>query len=156
MVFLKIGIPLNMNMTYKTTCSSSGCNLYVPYHLKQNSVSNTFTTTEHHFSRNSRFLTIQKVVSKELYWILITTIEHNSTPQKYFEQNSPPRGREGERETLIYTHFLYNLLVFLISISLLAIIYLYNTCTSNLIHHRFEALQCSCSIDSLCLCFMSS
>ena len=56
--------------------------------IKQNSDINTFTTTQHHFLRNSRVLTVQKVTSNELYWILITTIEHKSTSQKYFEKNS--------------------------------------------------------------------
>ena len=74
MVFLKIGIPLNMNMTYKTICISSGCNLKVPYRLigklslkkiiilkniiKQHNHTNTFTTTEHH---NLRVLMVQIV-----------------------------------------------------------------------------------------------
>ena len=43
-------------------------------------------TTEHHFIRSLRVLTIQKVTSKELYWILITTIEHKPTPHKYIEK----------------------------------------------------------------------
>ena len=54
--------------------------------IKQNSDINLFTTTQHDFFRNSRVLTIQKVTSKELYWILITTIEHKPTSQKYFEK----------------------------------------------------------------------
>ena len=48
--------------------------------------SNTFTTTQHHFIRNSRDLTVQKATSKELYWILITTVKHKPTSQKYFEK----------------------------------------------------------------------
>ena len=44
-------------------------------------------------------------------------------------------GGGGERKTLIYANCLYNFLVFLISISLLAIIYLYHTCITNLILH---------------------
>ena len=48
--------------------------------------------------------------------------------------------REGETETLIFTQSLYNVLLFLI-ISLPAIIYLYNTCLTNLIQHWFEALR---------------
>ena len=55
--------------------------------IKQNNNSNTFRTKEHHFTRNSRALTIQKVTSKELYLILIRTIEHKPTSQKYFEKN---------------------------------------------------------------------
>ena len=91
MVFLKVGIPLNMNMTYKTICISSGCNLEVPTillekYLKQSNDIITFTTTEHHFIRNSRVLTVQKVNSTELYWILITTTEYKATSQKYFEK----------------------------------------------------------------------
>ena len=54
--------------------------------IKQNNNINTFTTTQHHFIRNSRVLTVQIVTSKELYWILITTIEHRATSQKYFEK----------------------------------------------------------------------
>ena len=54
--------------------------------IKQNNDINTFTTTQHHFIRNSRVLTVQKATSKELYWILITTIEHKPTSQKYFEK----------------------------------------------------------------------
>ena len=34
--------------------------------IKQNNDINTFTTTENHFIRNSRVLTVQKVTSKEL------------------------------------------------------------------------------------------
>ena len=41
--------------------------------IKQNNDIIMFTKTEHHFIRNSRVLTVQKVISKELYWILITT-----------------------------------------------------------------------------------
>ena len=44
--------------------------------IKQNNDINSFTTTLHHFIRNSRVLTVPKATSKELYWILITTIEH--------------------------------------------------------------------------------
>ena len=54
--------------------------------IKQNNDINTFATTEHHFIRNSRVLTVQKATSKELYWILITTIEHKVTSQKYFKK----------------------------------------------------------------------
>ena len=43
-----------------------------------------FTTTKHPFIRNLRVLTVQKVTSKELYWILMTTTEHKPTSQKYF------------------------------------------------------------------------
>ena len=49
--------------------------------IKQNNDINTFTTTQHHFIRNSRVLTVQKATSKELYWILITTVK-NSQPHK--------------------------------------------------------------------------
>ena len=49
-MFLKVGIPLNMNMTYKTICISSGCNLEVPTillekYLKQSNDIITFTTS---------------------------------------------------------------------------------------------------------------
>ena len=54
--------------------------------IKQNNDINTFTTTQHHFIRNSRVLTVQKATSKELYWILITTVKHKPTSQKYFEK----------------------------------------------------------------------
>ena len=54
--------------------------------IKQNNDINSFTTTQHHFIRNSRVLTVQKSTSKELYWILITTVKHKSTSQKYFEK----------------------------------------------------------------------
>ena len=53
---------------------------------KQNNDINTFTTMHHHFIRNSRFLTVQKATSKEIYWILITTVEHKPTSQKYSEE----------------------------------------------------------------------
>ena len=56
--------------------------------IKQNNDINTFTTTQHRFIRNSRILSVQKATSKELYWILITTIERKPTSQKYFEKNS--------------------------------------------------------------------
>ena len=56
--------------------------------IKQNNNINTFTTTQHRFIRNSRVLSVQKTTSKELYWILITTIECKPTSQKYFEKNS--------------------------------------------------------------------
>ena len=52
---------------------------------KQNGDKNTFTTTEHHFIRNSRVLTVQKATLKELYWILITTAENKPTSKKYFD-----------------------------------------------------------------------
>ena len=39
-------------------------------------------TTQHHFIQNSRVLTIQKVTSKKLYWILIRIIEHKQNSQK--------------------------------------------------------------------------
>ena len=54
------------------------------YIIKQNNDINTFTTTQHHFVRNSRVLTVQKATSKELYWILITTVKHKPTSQKHF------------------------------------------------------------------------
>ena len=54
--------------------------------IKENNDINTFTTTQHHFIRNSRVLTIQKATSKELYWILITTVKYKPTSQKYFEK----------------------------------------------------------------------
>ena len=54
--------------------------------IKQNNDINTFTTTEHPFIQNSRVFTFQKVTSKELYWMLITTTEHKATSQKYFEK----------------------------------------------------------------------
>ena len=65
-----------------TSATSSNCKNII----KQNNNINTFTTTQHHFIRNSRVLTVQIVTSKELYWILITTIEHRPTSQKYFER----------------------------------------------------------------------
>ena len=52
--------------------------------VKQNNDISTFTTTQHHFIRSSKILTVQKATSKELYWILITTVEHKATSQKYF------------------------------------------------------------------------
>ena len=39
-----------------------------------------------HFIPNSRALTVEKVTSKELYWILITTTEHKPNSQKHFEK----------------------------------------------------------------------
>ena len=54
--------------------------------IKQNNDINTFTITQHHFIRNSRVLTVQKATSKELYWILITTLKLKPTSQKYFEK----------------------------------------------------------------------
>ena len=64
-----------MSMTYKTICISSGCSLQVPYNweiiIKQDNGMNLFTTTQH-----QKVLTAQKVTSKELYWILITTTDH--------------------------------------------------------------------------------
>ena len=39
--------------------------------IKQNNDINKFTTTQHHFIRNSRVLTVQKVTSKELNLTLI-------------------------------------------------------------------------------------
>ena len=50
----------------------------------QNNEIKTFTTTENHFIWNSRVITVKKVTLKDLYWILITTIEHKPTSQKYF------------------------------------------------------------------------
>ena len=50
--------------------------------IKRNNDINTFTATQHHFVRSSRVLTVQKATSKELYWILITTIEYKSTSQE--------------------------------------------------------------------------
>ena len=47
--------------------------------IKKNNDINTFTTTQHHFIQNSRVLTVQKVTSKELYWILMTTTEYKPT-----------------------------------------------------------------------------
>ena len=54
--------------------------------IKQNKDINTFTTTQHHFIRNTRVLTVQKVTSWELYWILITTAEHKHISPKHFEK----------------------------------------------------------------------
>ena len=54
--------------------------------IKQNNGINTFTTTQHHFIRNSRVLTVQKASLKELYWIPIATVKHNPTLQKYLEK----------------------------------------------------------------------
>ena len=54
--------------------------------VKQNNDINTFTTTQHPFIRNSRVFTVQKATSKELYWILLTTVNHKPTLQKYFEK----------------------------------------------------------------------
>ena len=42
----------------------------------------------YHFIQNSKLLKVQKVTSKELYWILLTKIEHKPTSQKYFEKKS--------------------------------------------------------------------
>ena len=52
--------------------------------IKQNNDINAFTTTQHHFSRSSRVLTVQKETLKELHWILITTIDYKPTSQKCF------------------------------------------------------------------------
>ena len=41
---------------------------------------------EHHFIQNSRVLTVQKAILKELYWMLIKTTELKPTSQKYFEK----------------------------------------------------------------------
>ena len=49
--------------------------------IKQNNDINMFMTTQHHFIQKSRVLTVQKVTSKELYWILIITTEHEPTSQ---------------------------------------------------------------------------
>ena len=54
--------------------------------IKQNNDIDTFKATQHHFIRNSRVLTVQKATSKELQWILITTVKHKPTSQKYFEK----------------------------------------------------------------------
>ena len=54
--------------------------------FKQNNDINTFTTTRYHFIRKSGVLTVQKATSKELYWILITTVKHKPTSQNYFEK----------------------------------------------------------------------
>ena len=43
--------------------------------VEQNNNMNTFTTTQHHFIRNLRFLTDLKKTSKKLYWVLIGTIK---------------------------------------------------------------------------------
>ena len=79
-----------MNITYKTTFISSGCNLQGSYYLIGITL-NTITIAirleqQHHFIRKSRLLTIQKVTSKELYWILVRTRTHKPTSQKYFEK----------------------------------------------------------------------
>ena len=68
---------------------------------KQNN--DTFTTIQHHFDRNSRVLTVQKVTSKELYWILITTTKHKLASQKYFEKKFTDLGLDW-REILITPH----------------------------------------------------
>ena len=49
--------------------------------IKQNNDINMFMTTQHHFIQKSRVLTVQKVTSKELYWVLIITTEHEPTSQ---------------------------------------------------------------------------
>ena len=56
--------------------------------IKQNNDINTFTTTQYHFTRKSRVLTVRKVTSKELYGTLITTTEHKATSQKPLKKNS--------------------------------------------------------------------
>ena len=71
-------------MTYKTICTSTWIN------FKQNNDSNTFTATEYYFTTNSRVLTIQKVTSKELYWILkqqlsISQPHKNTLNKKLFD-----------------------------------------------------------------------
>ena len=42
--------------------------------IKPNNNINTLATMQHHFILNSRVLMVQKVTSKEPYWILITTM----------------------------------------------------------------------------------
>ena len=37
--------------------------------IKQNNDFKMFMRTDHHFTRNTGLLTVQKVTSKELYWI---------------------------------------------------------------------------------------
>ena len=54
--------------------------------IKQSKVINTFTTTHRLFIQNSRAFMVQKVTSKELYWIFTTTTGHKPTSQKYFEK----------------------------------------------------------------------
>ena len=56
--------------------------------IKQNNNINKFTTPQHHFIQNPRVLTVQKVTSKELYWILMTITDHQPTSQKYSEKKS--------------------------------------------------------------------
>ena len=77
-------------MTYKTICFFQGMQLIsvIPSNLKnikQNNDIKTFTATQHHFIQKSKVLTVQKVTSKELYWIIVTTIEQKPTWQKYSE-----------------------------------------------------------------------
>ena len=52
--------------------------------IKQNNDVNTYTITEHDFIESLRVLTVQKVTSRELYRILITTTKHNLTSPKIF------------------------------------------------------------------------
>ena len=47
--------------------------------IRQNNDIKTFTETQHHFIQKSKVLTVQKVTSRELYWIIISTIEHKPT-----------------------------------------------------------------------------
>ena len=50
--------------------------------IKQNNDSNAFTTSEHYFVQSSGVLTIQKITLKDLYWILIITMELKPTSHK--------------------------------------------------------------------------
>ena len=98
---------LNVNMTLKTICYFQWLQLIsaIPSNwknIKQNNDIDTFTTTEHHFICNSKVLSVQKVTSKELYWILLTITEHNPTSQKYFEKKFTDLSLDWKEIYMIY------------------------------------------------------
>ena len=63
---LKLGYDLQNGLSFQWMQLISVISSYWKSIIKQNNDINTFTTTEHHFIRNSRFLTVQKLTSKGL------------------------------------------------------------------------------------------
>ena len=63
---LKLEYDLQNGLSFQWMQLISVISSYWKSIIKQNNDINTFTTTEHHFIRNSRFLTVQKLTSKEL------------------------------------------------------------------------------------------
>ena len=75
--------------------------------------------------------------------------------KSYLIKKKQEGGRAEKREENFNLYPLLILLIFFISISSTAIVYLYNTCTNNYIQHLLNiAFACLCYRDKLCLCFI--